>query len=191
MAKKSPTQKKNAYALVRDVVMIAIGIAVALILSKLGLIDYIVSLFKDYYVISSFLAGMFFTSVFTLAPASITLIHIAENSPIAGVVFWGGVGAMVGDLILFLFIKDRFAEHLKRTFKPSTVKYFMKSLHFGFMRWLSPIIGALLIASPLPDEFGITLLGMSKVKTVVLVPITFGMNMIGIYLLIIFSHLLH
>ncbi len=191
MTTKNTKQKKNAYALVRDVVMIAIGIALALILSKIGFIDYVVSFFKDYYVVSSFIAGMFFTSVFTIAPASVTLIHIAQNSPTSGVVFWGGLGAMVGDLILFLFIKDRFADHLKKSFKTSTVKHFMKSLHFGFMRWLSPVIGALIIASPLPDEFGITLLGMSKVKTIVLIPITFFMNMLGIYLLIEFSHLLH
>lgn len=186
MAKKT----KNGYAVVRDLIMIAIGIAVAILLSRLGFIDYTVSLFDDYYAISSFIAGIFFTSAFTLAPSSITLVHIAQSSPIPGVVVWGGLGAMCGDLILFLFIKDRFAEDLKSLIKPSRVKYFLKSLHFGFMRWLFPVIGALIIASPLPDEFGITLLGMSKVKTLVLMPIAFVMNMLGIYLLIQFSHLL-
>lgn len=34
--------KKNAHALVRDVVMIAIGIAIALILSKIGFIDRVI-----------------------------------------------------------------------------------------------------------------------------------------------------
>lgn len=170
--------------------MIFIGIVFALLLSGLGVIDYLVSLFKDYYIIASFISGIFFTSVFTLAPASITLIHIAQDSPISGVVVWGGLGAMCGDLVLFLFIKDRFAEDLKSVFKPSSVKYFLKSLHFGFMRWLSPLIGALIIASPIPDEFGITLLGMSKVKVIVLIPLAFFMNMLGIYLLIQFSHFL-
>jgi hypothetical protein len=184
------SQQKNAFALVRDVVMIAIGIVIALFLSKIGLIDYVVSLFKDYYIISSFISGIFFTSVFTLAPASVTLVHIAETSPILGVVVWGGLGAMCGDLILFFFVRDHFADDIGKVFKPKRVKFFMKSLHFGFMRWLSPVIGALIIASPLPDEFGITLLGMSKVKTTFLMPIAFIMNMIGIYVLIAFSHLL-
>jgi len=190
MQKKSRKQKDNKRALIRDLAMIFIGIVFALFLSSFGIIDYIISIFKDYYIISSFIAGVFFTSVFTLAPASITLIHIAQDSPIAGVVVWGGLGAMCGDLILFLFIKDRFAEDLKSIFKPSSIKYILKSLHFGFMRWLSPLIGALIIASPLPDEFGITLLGMSKVKTIILVPLAFVMNMLGIYLLIQFSHFL-
>ena len=184
------SQQKNAFALVRDVVMIAIGIVIALLLSKIGLIEYAVSLFKDYYIIASFISGVLFTSVFTLAPASVTLVHIAQTSPILGVVFWGGLGAMCGDLILFFFVKDRFADDVKRVFKPKHMKMFMKSLHFGFMRWLSPVIGAILIASPLPDEFGITLLGMSKIKTAFLLPIAFFMNMAGIYLLIEFSKFL-
>jgi hypothetical protein len=188
MSKKKNT--KNVHALLRDVVMIAIGIVVAFIISKLGLIDYAILAFKDYYIVSSFIAGIFFTSIFTIAPSSITLVHIAETAPTSSVVVWGGLGAMCGDLILFLFIKDRFTEDLKRVLKPYHLKYFLKSLHFGFMRWLSPIIGALIIASPLPDEFGITLLGMSKVKAIILMPIAFVMNMLGIYILIEFSRFL-
>lgn len=184
------TKKKNTYALTHDVIMIAIGIAIAVFLSKIGFIDYLVSVFRDYYIIASFLAGIFFTSAFTLAPASISLIHIANSAPISSVVIWGGLGAMCGDLILFFFIKDRFAKDLMSALKPSKVKYILKSFHFGFLRWLSPILGAIIIASPLPDEFGITLLGMSKVRLAVLIPVTLIMNMIGIYLLIEFAHLL-
>lgn len=182
--------EKNAHALVRDLVMISIGIFLAVILSRFGFFDLIIGRFGDYYAVDSFIAGIFFTSIFTLVPSSMTLVHIAQHASTFSVVMWGSLGAMVGDLILFLFIKDRFAEDLKKALKASTIKHLLKSLHFGFMRWLSPIIGALIIASPLPDEFGITLLGMSKVKTIVLIPIAFFMNMIGIYFLIQFSHLL-
>ncbi len=190
MQKKVIKRKNNAGAIFRDVAMVGIGIVIAIILSKIGIIDYIIYLFKDYYAVTAFLAGLFFTSIFTLAPASITLIHLSQGSPILGVVLWGSLGAACGDMILLFFIKDRFVVDFKKYFRPHHIKYFMKSMHFGFMRWLSPIIGALLIASPLPDEFGITLLGMSKIKTIILIPITFFMNILGIYLLIQFSHLL-
>ena len=190
MSKRKRNSETDGSALLRDVIMIAIGIAVAVVLSKTGAIDFIVSAFKDYYILASFFAGIFFTSAFTLAPSSIALVHIAQNSPIHGVALWGGLGAMCGDLILFFFIRDRFAEDLMRAVRPSTVKHILKSLHFGFLRWLSPLLGALIIASPLPDEFGITLLGMSKVRLAVLIPVAFAMNVLGIYLLIEFSHLL-
>ncbi len=187
---KAKKIKKNGYALVHDVFMISVGILIAIIFVKSGLMDLIIGAVKGYYVLASFIAGIFFTSIFTIAPASVALVSIAEHAPIPGVVLFGALGAMCGDLILFFFIRDRFAEDLMATMKKSTVRHILRSLHFGFLKWLSPIIGALIIASPLPDEFGITLLGMSKVKTVVLIPLSFLMNALGIYLLIQFSNLL-
>lgn len=181
---------KKGYLLFRDIVMIAIGIIIAVVFVKTGLLNFFVTTFDGYYIISSFIAGIFFTSAFTIAPSSIALITIAQSSPIGGVVFWGGLGAVVGDLILFFFIRDRFAEDLMKTIRPSTIKHIFHSLHFGFLKWLSPVLGALIIASPLPDEIGISLLGMSKVKTSVLIPISFAMNMLGIYVLIQFAHLI-
>ncbi|HEY4478659.1 MAG TPA: hypothetical protein VI775_02350, partial [Candidatus Paceibacterota bacterium] len=59
--------------------------------------------------------------------------------------------------------------------------------HFGFLKWLSPLIGAFIIASPLPDELGVALLGMSKIRIAVLIPLSFTMNILGIYILIFFA----
>lgn len=179
--------KKKVKALVHDILMILLGVAAAIIYVESGLLDVTLNALDGNYAIASFIAGIFFTSAFTLAPSSVAFVHLAQSAPVGPIALWGGLGAMVGDLILFLFIRDHFADDLLSVLKPSTVKMFFKSLHFGFMKWLSPIIGALIIASPLPDEFGVTLLGMSKVKVVVLLPVTFLMNILGIYLLLEFS----
>ncbi len=181
--------RKNAYALLYDIIIISIGILLAIILSKFGFIDLFVSITKDYYILSSFIAGIFFTSAFTLAPSSIALAHIGVQAPIFSVALWGGLGAMFGDLILFFFIRDRLYKDIINTVKPRTVKHIMRSFHFGFLKWISPIIGAFIIASPLPDEFGIALLGMSKIKIAVLVPVSLAMNMLGIYLLLTLTKL--
>ena len=180
-------RKKNTYALVYDIVIIVIGIFFAIVLSNLGFIDFFVSITKDYYILSSFIAGIFFTSAFTLAPSSVALASIAEKAPIPQVALWGGLGAMCGDLILFFFIRDRFYNDIVNSIKPKTIKHILRSFHFGFLKWIAPIVGALIIASPLPDEFGIALLSMSKVKTAVLMPVSFIMNALGIYLLITFA----
>jgi hypothetical protein len=185
--KKNNNQGK---ALFHDSIMISIGIIIAILFVRSGLLDIIINSVKDYYVISSFIAGIFFTSIFTIAPASIALIHIAEESPISGVVIFGALGAMCGDLILFFFIRDKFTDDLLNIMNKKAVKHILHSFHFGFLKYISPIIGALIIASPLPDEFGITLLGMSKVKTIILVPVSLVMNTLGIYALISFYHLL-
>lgn len=182
--------KKQHKPLFHDIVMITCGVIIAIFLSRTGIFDLIINNFINHYILASFVAGIFFTSIFTIAPASVALVHISEYAPLNGIVFWGALGAVCGDLILFFFIRDRFTEDLKRAIKPSTLIYIAKSFHFGFLKWLSPVIGALIIASPLPDEFGITLLGMSKIRLSFLIPIAFAMNMLGIYLLILFGHLL-
>lgn len=182
--------RKHHKPLLHDILMIFIGIVIAIFLSKTGVFDFIISNIISHYVLASFVAGVFFTSAFTIAPASVALVHIAEYAPLNWIAFWGALGAVCGDLILFFFIRDRFVEDIKKAIKPSTIRYFTRSFHFGFLKWLSPIIGALIIASPIPDEFGITLLGMSKIRLSLLIPIAFAMNMLGIYLLILFGNLL-
>ena len=182
--------KKIKSSIFRDLLMIFIGIIFAILVNQIGLIDFIANNTKNYYIISSFIAGIFFTSIFTIAPSSVVLAHLSDYAPTSHIAFWGGLGAVLGDLILFFFIRDRFFDNIIKIIKPSTIKYFMHSLHFGFIRWLSPFIGALIIASPLPDELGIALFGMSKIKTSMLIPITFVMNVLGIYLLIVFENLI-
>jgi len=53
-----------------------------------------------------------------------------------------------------------------------------------FFTWLIPIAGAFIIASPLPDEIGISLMGLSKVKNWHFILITFLLNAIGIFLVV-------
>ncbi|MES3031514.1 MAG: hypothetical protein V4697_03855 [Patescibacteria group bacterium] len=188
MAKVKKTGSKRA--LFHDILMILFGVMIAVIFVKTGVLDFLISSLKGYVIIASFVAGIFFTSAFTLAPASIALVSISQYAPTSTIALWGGLGAMCGDLILFFFIRDRFAEDLMKAMKPAKIKSILHSFHFGFLKWLSPILGALIIASPLPDEFGITLMGISKVRVAILMPIAFVMNVLGIYLLIQFSHLI-
>lgn len=175
--------------LIKDILFICLGIFIALVFSRSGFLDEIIG-FLGNGVMASFVAGIFFTSVFTIAPASVAMIHLVQNTPIGTVVLWGALGALCGDLILFFFIRDRFADDLKHSFKPSFVKHIVRSFHFGFLKWFSPILGAFIIASPLPDELGLTLMGLSKMRVIVLVPISFFMNALGIYLLVYFASLM-
>ncbi|MES2314561.1 MAG: hypothetical protein V4524_01305 [Patescibacteria group bacterium] len=180
-------RKKTAqHELVKDVTFIAIGAVIALILSGFGIIDHLVSLFGSNEV-ASFVAGMFFTSVFTIAPASVALGSIASHTSGHIVALWGALGAVCGDLMLFYFIRDRFSEDFMNSFGSVFIRHLASSFHVGFFKWISPILGALIIASPLPDELGITLLGFSKTRTLALIPISFIGNILGIYLIVWFG----
>lgn len=91
--------KKARHELIKDMLFVLIGIVVAIILSRLGFIDYLVNMVSNQIIIS-FIAGVFFTSVFTIAPAAVALVDIADAS-VMTVAFYGSLGALCGDLILF------------------------------------------------------------------------------------------
>ena len=170
----------------KDFFLIITGVALAIFLSRIGFIAWFINVLGEP-AIASFVAGIFFTSVFTVAPAAVALANIeAVNTTVA---VFGALGAMFGDLVLFYFIKDRFANDLLNSLKPSLVKHFLKSFHLGFLKWLSPILGALIIASPLPDELGLTLLGLSKTRLAILMPVSYAMNLLGIILILWFNKL--
>ena len=87
---------------------------------------------------------------------------------------------MFGDVLLFLFIRDTLATDLKEILRTSSYRRFIAHFHGGALRWISPVIGALIIASPLPDELGIGLMGLSRLKSIYMIPISFAMNFLGI-----------
>jgi uncharacterized membrane protein YdjX (TVP38/TMEM64 family) len=183
----SPSQKKLHRAkmgnLWRDVVIVVFGIVITLLLVRMGALQELLTIKQEYAYIGSFIAGIFFTSVFTIAPASIVLAAMTHVEAPLTVALWAALGAMLGDLVLFLFIRDVFAEDMESVVQVRKWKKILARPHLGFLRWLLPLIGALIIASPLPDELGIALLGFSKTRTYLLMPIAFAMNFIGVLVL--------
>src|SRR3989338_2180874 len=86
--------------------------------------------------------------------------------------------------IFFRFIRDKFSEHLIELVGHRNVSRKMRTFfRLRLFRWLSLFVGGLIIASPLPDELGISLLGFSKVKISRFVPLSFAINFIGIVLI--------
>jgi hypothetical protein len=125
--------------------------------------------------------------VFTISPASIAIAHLSHSINPLVLAFFGAFGAMLGDLIIFTFVKDVFSEDVEGAIKASRFKRILSKTHFSFLRWFGPLLGALVIISPLPDEIGLSLMGVSKMKTRYLIPATLVLNFIGIYLIAIVS----
>lgn len=179
----NPMNRPDIYKnLWRDLFFIVLSILVAVIIVRVGVVKHLVTLADEASIFASFFAGVFFTSAFTLAPASVALVEISQNTSIFLVAFWGALGAVVGDLVLFLFIRDRFADDIMAVLHTYHDKKLTRFFHRKFFKWLNPIIGAFIIASPLPDEMGVALLGAAKIRTRMLILISFIMNFIGVLL---------
>jgi len=166
----------------QDVVAVGASVALAWFLISSGALAGLLAATDAGKIFESFVIGVFFTSAFTIAPAAIFLGELSQTISPWTVATFGALGAMCGDLILFLFIRDRLADDIKGLFPKKAVRHFLNSFHLGFWKWLSPVLGALIIASPLPDEFGVSLLGLSRVKVSTLLPVAFVMNFLGILL---------
>lgn len=157
------------------------SVLIALILAQTDVLVRVLTSTKELELIGSFIAGMFFTSVFTTAPAMVTLGEIAQVQSLVLVALFGAAGAVVGDLIIFRFVKDRVSEHLMAISKEQGGARRMKSLlKRKFFRGFTFFLGGLIIASPLPDEIGISLMGISKMKLPLFVALSFMFNFIGI-----------
>jgi hypothetical protein len=168
----------------KDAFIIVISILLAVLMVKSNILASLFHATEGMRLLGSFFAGIFFTSAFTTPLAIAALGKLAETNSIVGVAAFGALGALLGDMIIFRFVKDSVAEDLEYLMtlskKDGRMRWIFKLKLF---RWISPFIGALIIASPLPDEIGIAILGLSRAKMVHFIPISYLMNFLGIYII--------
>jgi uncharacterized membrane protein YdjX (TVP38/TMEM64 family) len=166
--------------LAQDLWVIMFSIIIAIIFAKSPLLDSLLGTIDTFYIVGSFVAGLFFTSVFTTAPAVIVLGKLGATFNPWTVALVGAVGSVIGDLVIFTFMKGHISEdidYLLAQAKSRRIKHIFKH---RFIRWSLAIAGAMIIASPLPDELGLTLMGMSRMSTTKFVAISYVFNVIGI-----------
>jgi hypothetical protein len=176
----------------KDVGVVFASVAVAVFFVSTDTVSAFLVSTREMQVVGSFIAGMFFTSVFTTAPA---IIALGEISALGGSVWVtaaiGALGAVVGDVVLFTIVKDRLSEHMASHLKNTKGwTRFSLLMRTKSLRWLSFFIGGLIIASPFPDELGVSLLGISKMRTSWFVVLSYTFNFIGILAIAGIAHLL-
>lgn len=170
--------------ILRDAAIVVSSVIIAVILARTGVLTNILTSTKELELLGSFIAGIFFTSVFSTAPAIVTLGEIARANSIVLTAAVGAAGAVLGDLVIFRFIRDRLAEHLAELVKHQKGRKRIEALlKRRLFRWLTFFVGGLIIASPLPDEIGIGLLGFSKMRMAWFTLLSFTLNFSGILLI--------
>src|SRR3989338_7761371 len=133
--------------------------------------------------IAGFLFSFGFTTPFaigafvTMNPQNIFL------SAIIGVFF-----AMLAVLTIFSVIKMSFMEEFKKLGKTKTMKNLISlepSMSEKMKHYLFYIFAGIIIASPLPDEIGVTMLaGFGRIKIIPLAFLGFACNSVGILIML-------
>jgi uncharacterized membrane protein YdjX (TVP38/TMEM64 family) len=135
----------------------------------------------------AFLAGIFFVSTYTVLPASYVLFELAKyNSPLEVAIF-AGAGAMLGDFAIFRFIRDGVFDELRPYLRKLGNRKLRQLFRTPYFAWMLPVTGALIIASPFPDELGVTLLGLSRVRNIHFLIVTYLLNAAGIFLIVLLA----
>src|SRR3989344_2561742 len=144
-----------------------------------------ISLINGFGYIGAFISGILFVSIFTVAPAAVVLFFLAETLNPLLVAICAGAGAVIGDYLIFRFLRDMVFDELNSLFLSNGGNVLFKLFKTPYFAWFLPLFGAFIIASPFPDEVGIGLLGASKLKNWQFLSLTFLLNTIGIFLIII------
>src|SRR3989344_1124055 len=108
MKRTSPSEiKKHLW---RSVLILVFSVALAVFLAQAGVFENILFASKEIKILGNFIAGFFFTSVLTIGPAIVALGEIAQQNSIWQVALIGAMGAVIGDMILFRFVRDRITD---------------------------------------------------------------------------------
>ena len=131
----------------------------------------------------AFVIGFLVIMTFTVVPSLAVLITLSETMNPFLLSLLAGAGGMCGDYLLMRYFRSETDELLS----DNTLKNHMflkRVLNSRIFHWVGPLIGSIIVASPFPDEIGITLLGITKLETKKFLLLVFILDTLGVFLII-------
>ncbi|MFA7707499.1 MAG: hypothetical protein WCX73_00965 [Candidatus Pacearchaeota archaeon] len=123
------------------------------------ILDSIIVSLGDFQIIGVLIAGMLFVYTFTVAPATALLIISTRTINPLIVAFIGAIGAMIGAIFLYNLFKRYLPKQIGKTINKIELRGFKKKT----LKWVIPLIAAVILATPIPDEVAIALLETNKI----------------------------
>ncbi len=177
-------EKKHFHWRYKNLTLLGLSLVIFFILSQNYTVKLALLSLGEWGYIGAVIAGIFSVMTFTAAPALLVLYDLSDRLNLVELAILAGLGSVIGDFIIYSLFKGHVFTELDpliERFNNSPVSHI---LHSKYFLWLTPVIGALIIASPLPDELGVPLLSAYKIKKWHFIILSFVLNTIGIWLLI-------
>lgn len=135
-----------------------------------------------------FIAGMLLAFGFS-APFSVGFFIAAQPQNILLATLIGGFGAMMGDMIIFKTIKLSFMDEFHKLEKTKTIKFIEEKIknnkNILIKHYLMYIFAGIMIATPLPDEIGVSMIaGLTTIKPLFLSIVSFILHALAIGLIL-------
>jgi len=161
------------------------GVVITLNLVETEIFSQFLMRLGDYGYLSAFVAGMMFSSTFTITIGGLILLALVGKLSAIEIGLIAGLGAMFNDFLMLKFVKSELKKELCDLYNTMDKELCLEEkLHLKYLTWTMPIIGGLIMISPLPDEIGVGLLGLSKMKTYKFALISYCLHTTGIILLV-------
>ena len=137
----------------------------------------------------TFLAGLLYPYALTSAAGTGILLILAkeQNLLFAGVI--AGIGALISDIFLFLFVTHSFSDEVQKLSKEKVVRTVNNWIPSSVRVYLLATFAGFLIASPLPTEIGILLMtSIKKISVKKFVIIVYILHASAIFIILLIGN---
>lgn len=171
--------------LIFKTLIFAFSLSLAWWLIGSGIFSNLVHMLLPLKFVAEFISGIFYVSFLT-APISVAMLLVLAdiNNPILTALL-AGFGAAFGDLVIVKFFKEKLVKDVDLISRELQLKKVNNFLIKWKLDFLTPLLGAIIIASPLPDELGLMLLGASNLSYREIAILTYTLNTAGILLIVV------
>lgn len=181
-----PKNPPHLFQKAKNILLIVLSIGLTIYLSSNPDFRNLLNYIGNFGIFGAFLAGLLFASTFTVGIAGLLLINLSSVLNPFLLIFFAALGGVTTDYIIFKFIRHNVSEKTTDIFSQvNHHSHFYKLLHTPYFSWTLSIIGLIIIASPLPDELGVSLLGLSKTSLTRFLGISYLSHSIGMTILIV------
>lgn len=138
--------------------------------------------------VGTFVCGFFYAYSFTAPPATAILLVLSSSQNLYLAAVIGGIGALISDVLIFRFIRFSFEDEVESLKKEKIVKKItnlLKKIFGKIYEHFITLVAAILIATPLPTEIGVTILASQKnLSEKRFMVIAYFIHTIGIFLVL-------
>ncbi len=164
----------------KNLALTVLSLVIVFILSRNPVFNGFITSVGTLRFIGAFIGGALFVCTFTVSLGAIILFELAKHTSPLEIGFFAALGAVFTNFIVFHYVKNNLVEEIEELYEDLSGHHIRVMVHSKFFGWFLPVLGALIMASPIPDEIGVSLMGISKMSPIKFVILSFILNGIGI-----------
>ena len=173
----------------KNITLTILGIVLVVFLSKDPTFNGLISSIGTLRFLGAIIGGALFVCTFTISLGALILFGLAKTVSPFEIGIFAAIGAVFTDFVVFRFVKNNLTDEIKELYEQVSGHHIRKVIHSGFFTWALPVVGAIIMASPLPDEIGVSLMGISKMSHLKFIILSFILNAIGIVIAVSLSRI--